>query len=137
MIKGVSSADSARDPVMNTAVKTSGVRTSRRHSSSSVLRLAGWMGGCVLRTATEGVDSGCCVGLGAIRDGDSSGGGSGNGNLVVNAGANATVTEGVTYSLSAQVSGGDGTYTYNWSASPSRPLHMKTPALLQRASSRR
>ena len=33
------------------------------------------MGGCVLRTATEGVDSGCCVGLGAIRDGDASGGG--------------------------------------------------------------
>ena len=45
-------------------------------------------------------------GGGGGGDGDSSGGGSGNGNLVVNAGANATVTEGVTYSLSAQVSGG-------------------------------
>lgn len=62
-------------------------------------------------------------------DGDSSGGGSGNGNLVVNAGPDATVTEGVTYSLSAQVSGGDGTYTYNWSASPSLTItHEDTSA---------
>ena len=53
-------------------------------------------------------------------DGDSGGdGGSGSGDLVINAGPDATVTEGVTYTLSAQVSGGDGTYTYNWSASPS------------------
>ncbi|MDY6975629.1 MAG: DUF1566 domain-containing protein [Pseudomonadota bacterium] len=52
-------------------------------------------------------------------DGDSSGGETGNGNLLINAGPDATVTEGVTYSLSAEVSGGDGAYTYNWSASPS------------------
>ena len=58
-------------------------------------------------------------GGGGGSDGDSSDGGSGNGNLVINAGPDATVTEGVTYSLSAEVSGGDGTYTYNWSASPS------------------
>ncbi|MBT3134766.1 DUF1566 domain-containing protein [Alteromonas sp. ALT199] len=51
--------------------------------------------------------------------GDSSGGDSGSGELVVNAGPDATVTENVTYSLSAEVSGGDGTYAYNWSASPS------------------
>ena len=50
-------------------------------------------------------------------DGDNANGGAGN--LVVNAGPDATVTEGVTYALSAQVSGGDGAYTYNWSASPS------------------
>ncbi|GFD67284.1 DUF1566 domain-containing protein [Alteromonas sp. KUL106] len=50
-------------------------------------------------------------------DGDNANGGSGN--LVVNAGPDATVTEGATYALSAQVSGGDGTYTYNWTASPS------------------
>ena len=58
-------------------------------------------------------------GGGGGGDGDSSDGGAGNGNLVINAGPDATVTEGVTYSLSAEVSGGDGTYTYNWSASPS------------------
>ncbi|MFZ8198944.1 DUF1566 domain-containing protein [Alteromonas portus] len=59
-----------------------------------------------------------CGGGGGGDDGGSDGG-SGTGNLVINAGLDATVTEGVTYSLSAEVSGGDGTYTYNWSASPS------------------
>ena len=58
-------------------------------------------------------------GGGGGGDGDSNGGGTGNGNLVINAGPDAIVTEGVTYSLSAEVSGGDGAYTYNWSASPS------------------
>jgi hypothetical protein len=51
--------------------------------------------------------------------GGGDGGETGNGNLVINAGPDATVTEGVTYSLSAEVSGGDGAYTYNWSSSPS------------------
>ena len=61
-----------------------------------------------------------CGGGGGGGDGDSGGdGGSGSGDLVINAGPDATVTEGVTYTLSAQVSGGDGIYTYNWSASPS------------------
>ena len=44
---------------------------------------------------------------------------SNNSNLVINAGPDATVTEGATYSLSAEVSGGNGEYTYRWSASPS------------------
>lgn len=49
--------------------------------------------------------------------------------LVVNAGADATVTEGATYTLSAQVSGGDGTYTFNWSASPALSItHEDTSA---------
>ena len=49
--------------------------------------------------------------------------------LVINAGPDATVTEGATYSLSAQISGGDGTYTYNWSASPSLTItHEDTSA---------
>ena len=61
--------------------------------------------------------------------GDSSGGDSGSGELVVNAGPDATVTENVTYSLSAEVSGGDGTYAYNWSASPSLTItHEDTSA---------
>ena len=61
-----------------------------------------------------------CGGGGGGGDGDSGGdGGSGSGDLVINAGPDATVTEGVTYTLSAPVSGGDGTYTYNGSASPS------------------
>ena len=61
-----------------------------------------------------------CGGGDGGGDGDSGGdGGSGSGDLVINAGPDATVTEGVTYTLTAQVSGGDGTYTYNWSASPS------------------
>lgn len=38
--------------------------------------------------------------------------------LAVNAGPDAVVTEGVTYLLSGEVTGGDGTYTYNWSSSP-------------------
>lgn len=59
----------------------------------------------------------CGGGGGDSSSGDGSG--SGNSTLVVSAGPNATVTEGVTYTLGAQVSGGDGTYTYNWSASPS------------------
>ena len=42
----------------------------------------------------------------------------GNSALAVNAGPDATVTEGVTYTLSGSVTGGDGTYTYNWTASP-------------------
>jgi len=46
------------------------------------------------------------------------GGGSGNTNLLINAGPDATVTEGVSYTLSAEVSGGDGNYTYNWTSSP-------------------
>jgi len=58
-----------------------------------------------------------CGGGGGSDSNDSDG--SGNGSLVINAGPDATVTEGVTYTLSAQVSGGDGTYNYNWSASPS------------------
>lgn len=39
-------------------------------------------------------------------------------NLLVNAGPDASVTEGATYALSADVTGGDGSYTYHWSASP-------------------
>lgn len=39
-------------------------------------------------------------------------------NLLVNAGPDASVTEGATYTLSADVTGGDGSYTYHWSASP-------------------
>ena len=42
--------------------------------------------------------------------------------LLVNAGPDDTVTEGATYSLSAEVTGGDGEYTYNWTASPSLTL---------------
>ena len=61
--------------------------------------------------------------------GGDSGEGTGNPTLVVNAGPDATVTEGATYTLSAQVSGGDGTYTYNWSASPSLSItHEDTSA---------
>jgi len=40
-------------------------------------------------------------------------------NLFVNAGPDATLTEGASFALSAEVSGGNGEYTYRWSASPS------------------
>ena len=76
----------------------------------TVMRGLAILGGAFILAACGGGGGG---------DGDSSDGGAGNGNLVINAGPDATVTEGVTYSLSAEVSGGDGTYTYNWSASPS------------------
>lgn len=76
----------------------------------NVLRRLAIVGGAFILAACGGGGSG---------DDSASDGGVGNGNLVVNAGINATVTEGVTYSLSAEVSGGDGTYTYNWSSSPS------------------
>jgi hypothetical protein len=58
-----------------------------------------------------------CGGGGGGGDG-TDGGGSGNTNLLINAGPDATVTEGVSYTLSAEVSGGDGNYTYNWTSSP-------------------
>lgn len=58
--------------------------------------------------------------LGACGGGGSDSNSSpGNSALAVNAGPDATVTEGVTYTLSGSVTGGDGTYTYNWTASPS------------------
>ena len=81
-----------------------------RYLSRNVLRRLAILGGAFILAACGG---------GGGDDGGAGGGGSGNGNLVINAGLDATVTEGVTYSLSAEVSGGDGTYTYNWSASPS------------------
>lgn len=52
---------------------------------------------------------------GGGSDSDSNGG---NLPLAVNAGPDATVTEGVMYSLNGSVTGGDGTYTFNWTASP-------------------
>ncbi|GMM68267.1 hypothetical protein MTsDn1_15620 [Alteromonas sp. MTD1] len=58
-----------------------------------------------------------CGGGGGGDDG-TDGDGSGNTNLLINAGPDATVTEGVSYTLSAEVSGGDGNYTYNWTSSP-------------------
>lgn len=43
----------------------------------------------------------------------------GESDLVVNVGADATLTEQTAYSLSAQVSGGNGVYTYRYSSTPS------------------
>lgn len=57
-------------------------------------------------------------GGGSGGDDGTDGDGSGNTNLLINAGPDATVTEGVSYTLSAEVSGGDGNYTYNWTSSP-------------------
>jgi len=55
----------------------------------------------------------------ACGGGTSSDGGSGtNTTLVINAGPDATVTEGASFALDAQVSGGNGEYTYSWSSSP-------------------
>ncbi|BFT29386.1 hypothetical protein D210916BOD24_05620 [Alteromonas sp. D210916BOD_24] len=64
------------------------------------------------------------VGLMALTVACGGGGGSSDGEvapsrLVVNAGPDATVTEGATYTFNAQVSGGDGSYSFNWSVSPS------------------
>lgn len=50
--------------------------------------------------------------------GGSDSGGTNSTVLVVNAGADTTVTEGVTVDLSATASGGDSSYTFNWSSSP-------------------
>ena len=50
--------------------------------------------------------------------GSSDGGGSNNATLVINAGPDATVTEGASFALNAEVSGGNGEYTYSWSSSP-------------------
>lgn len=58
-----------------------------------------------------------CGGGGGGDDGNTDG--SGSGSLLINAGPDATVTEGVSYTLNAEVSGGDGNYTYNWTSSPS------------------
>ena len=69
-----------------------------RYLSRNVLRRLAILGGAFILAACGG---------GGGDDGGAGGGGSGNGNLVINAGLDATVTEGVTYSLSAEVSGGD------------------------------
>lgn len=77
-------------------------------------RYSGVLARCLIFIAGIMLLAAC--GGGGGGDSDS---GNNTGNLVVNAGPDATVTEGASYALSAQVSGGDGTYTYNWTASPS------------------
>lgn len=63
------------------------------------------------------------VGLALATAACGGGGGSSNSDvpqarLAVNAGPDATVTEGATYAFSAQVSGGDGNYSFSWRVSP-------------------
>ncbi|HAD89892.1 MAG TPA: hypothetical protein DCG36_06970, partial [Alteromonas macleodii] len=63
-----------------------------------------------------------CGGGGSDANSDSGTDTDNDSELLVNAGPDDTVTEGATYSLSAEVTGGDGEYTYNWTASPSLTL---------------